>query len=70
MQILRNLGCDAPEAGVGLVCRAETPWALKQKKDMNKLRITKCLSSMEGRLEKRERQGTVRKVRSETMTWQ
>lgn len=35
-QILRNLRYDALEARFGLLCREETPWALKQKKDMAK----------------------------------
>lgn len=33
---LRNLGYNTLEAGLGLVCREGTPWALKQKKDMAK----------------------------------
>ena len=35
-QIPRDLSYDALETGVGLLCGEETPWALKQKKVMDK----------------------------------
>lgn len=30
----QSLGCHGLEAGLGLVSSEETPWAVKQKKDM------------------------------------
>lgn len=69
-QILRNLGYDVLEAGVGLVCREETAWALEQKKVMDKTNGHKVLG-LHGRPTGAERdggRGTVQECRPETMT--